>query len=126
MDYALKFRAGGFLFYDSRAYHALLTLAERYGWQPAGTTRYLWRGKNSYVVNEAWNGEYRGNGGQEVSATDAANLADALERALEDCPDVTVVKDQASPQADEFREICDQGTVRRFIRCCHAGGFFIL
>src|SRR5262245_28054528 len=68
----------------------MLVLAERYGWQPWGTTppdedaveAGLWRGKRS-----DWDGRYLPAYGQQVTEADAKGLASALERALPDVPD---------------------------------------
>ena len=56
----------------------LLRLTQSYGWIPAGT-----------ILDEPnidWNGGYQTNDWQRVTANDAANLADALSRALRDLP----------------------------------------
>ena len=62
-----------------------LALARMYGWKPAGTLP-----PGDWADEEegrAWSGDYFTNSGQKVTAADAAQLADALERALDDVPD---------------------------------------
>ncbi|MCX6927043.1 MAG: hypothetical protein NT154_28135 [Verrucomicrobia bacterium] len=60
----------------------LLVIAQNYGWQPSGTLA------PAGFVGE-WNGTYRYNQGQRVSAEDAQGLAEALRRALPDLPRTT-------------------------------------
>jgi len=59
---------------------SLLMLAERYNWQPEGTT--LNFEQNELVV--PWDGGYGSNDGQRVSIEDAGAFANALEQALLD------------------------------------------
>jgi hypothetical protein len=62
-----------------------LALARMYRWRPAGTQA----PKDWATEGEGreWSGSYILNGGQIVTADDAAQLVDALERGLDDIPD---------------------------------------
>src|SRR5262252_9199511 len=69
----------------------LLSIAQAYGWQPAGT-----RLPDGYEAGEPgfwqgdpseWDGRYWPGYGQEVIATDALDFAAALKRAWPDLPD---------------------------------------
>jgi len=91
---------GGYFRFSNYAWHAALELAHEYGWEPAGTeapevTVYA---PDGVIVDEVgtrterqrytnWGGGYFTNEYQVVSDEDAANIADALERALDDVPD---------------------------------------
>lgn len=66
------------------AWVKVLTLAETYGWQPAGTLAYIPTDKTDTADVEE---TYLVNNGRIVTAEDAANLAEALEKALDDIPD---------------------------------------
>ena len=62
----------------------ILALARMYGWKPTGT-----QAPKDWAEEEegrVWDGGYVWNGGQIVIADDAEELADALERALDDIP----------------------------------------
>jgi hypothetical protein len=66
----------------------LLALAHIYGWQPAGTDQPLmWQDD---ADTGRWSGGYDHYLGEQVRDEDAQALADALERALPDLPDVTM------------------------------------
>ncbi len=67
---ALNIRGGPWDFYQA--------LAREYGWTPLGTTAPRGRSRRR------WNGGYNTNDGQEVTQTDAIELAKALRRALAD------------------------------------------
>ena len=68
-----------------------LELARLYGWQAMGTR--LTPKCNFPTVGVDWLGTYLTNDGQRVTAEDAFSLAAALERSLNDIPDVGVVVD---------------------------------
>jgi hypothetical protein len=75
----------------------MLALAERYGWQPQGTTldelaidEGTWEGDPS-----EWDGRYLPAYGQHVTPEDAKGLAMALERALPDIPDHDAIQDKS-------------------------------
>jgi hypothetical protein len=91
---------GGYFRFSNYAWRAALELAHEHGWQPAGTqlpniTVYAPDGVTiDEVATRAerprhanWDGGYFWNECQVVSDEDAANIADALERALDDVPD---------------------------------------
>src|SRR6266540_1355247 len=68
-----------------------LELASFYGWQPMGTHP---TPKHDFCkLNADWNGTYLTNDGQIVKAEDALLLAAALERSLDDIPDLNIEKD---------------------------------
>src|SRR3712207_1980604 len=91
---------GGYFRFSNYAWYAALKLAHEHGWEPAGTkppefTVYALDGvsvdevatranRQRYYAN--WDGDYV-TYQQVVSDEDAANIADALERALEDVPE---------------------------------------
>jgi hypothetical protein len=68
-----------------------LELARLYGWRPLGTRPTP--GMEFSKLGADWLGTYLTNDGQVVSAEDACALAAALERSLEDIPDVTLEPD---------------------------------
>jgi len=76
----------------------VLTLAERYGWKPEGTAApdemaieaEIWKGDPA-----EWDGAYFPSYGQQVTESDAKNLAAALERALPDIPDYDAIGERA-------------------------------
>ena len=91
MGYDLQSRTGNCFEWQISDYPNALKLAEAYGWQPQGTTNSLIVVDGLGVVGgtspEDWDGRYTSNDYQIVSEVDAANMAEALERALEDIPD---------------------------------------
>lgn len=86
--------------FNISSWSALLDLAERQGWEPMGTILYEYEYDdednriNSGVLDVEWEGTYYSNDGQIVVVDDALNLANALENALDDIPDVEVYPDQ--------------------------------
>ncbi len=125
---------GGYFRFNIHQWSAVLVLAQRNGWEPAGT-----------VLERApgWAGRYDTNDGQTVTAVDAGRLADALERALPDIPDHDALEHKAKvvdlPGLGPTRLIDAQENVspvelfsgsnkeylRRFISYCRAGSFQI-
>jgi len=99
--------AGDFRF-SSLCWVKLLELAHLYGWAPSGTTlpgfEHEGLGYLELAAGEVWDGHYDSNDGQVVSASDAAALAAALERALDDLPNhhacVVGVHEAGRPPAD--------------------------
>ena len=87
MSYELHSHAGGEFKWNQCTYPMVLSLARAYGWQPEGTTNPPW-GDGYWSEENAknWDGRYCSNDLQIVSDADTANLARALERALEDLP----------------------------------------
>ncbi len=112
--------------FSLQAWIAVLQLAHDHGWQPAGTKPNVahlrslaspdTEGKDldlaaRVVVAEAvasWDGNYTSDNHQIVTAADAANLADGIERGLVRIPDA------------ELRQ-----NLRRVIAFCRAGSFVI-
>ena len=91
---------GGYFRFSHRAWGTVLKLAWEHGWEPAGTKPPEWAAyaPDGVTVDEVatraerqrhanWDGIYCSNNHQVVSDEDAANIADALERALDDVPD---------------------------------------
>ena len=79
MGYDLTNSAGGYHQWKVLGWWHLLNLARSYGWNPAGTEP-----PAEATPLSPWDGNYFRNDGQFVTATDAAALADALERMLSD------------------------------------------
>jgi hypothetical protein len=108
---------GGTERFSNRSWCKMLELAYEYGWQPAGTEPGQWCDPETGELVEQmspdpdeWNGGYLSNDNQWVTEEDAANIAEALERALENEPDFS----------DEGRQ-----WFRDFIAFCRAGAFKI-
>src|SRR5215467_11613088 len=85
------FYEGGEFALPPGGWSRLLSLAQAYGWRPAGTR--LPEGYDAYGPGSwqgdpsEWDGRYWPGYGQEVIATDALELAAALKRAWPDLPD---------------------------------------
>jgi hypothetical protein len=135
----------------------LLDLAHEYGWEPAGTEPPQWIATNPdgsidhemtamySRSKENWDGSYFSNDGQYVTDEEAASIADALERALDDIPDeeteakVEAIKLQPwlaygsrGPQYDIPLSLIDKFSgrsrkkqVKDFMAFCRAGGFSV-
>lgn len=131
----------------------VLELAYRYGWVPAGTELDHFGKVDEELAEqyrhpyEDWDGTYFGNSFQWVTAEDAANIAQALERALEDIPDEDTVSELAARLSFELegagvrsidKELEKRISVldwfsgeegkqflREFIAFCRVGGFRI-
>lgn len=88
-------------------------LALAYGWEPRGILP-------PPGLEDGWTETYFSNDFQEVTATDAAALADALERAIgagaEELMDSDVGFCNSSAVKDRFQE---------FVGLCRQGGFYI-
>ncbi len=81
--------------------------------------------------NEHWSGTYFSNNYQYITDEDATNIADALERALDDIPEFDTDEklreyspDKLSPAIDYFSGKAKQ-QVEDFMTYCRAGGFVI-
>ncbi len=110
MGYDLRNRRGDYFAWRMSDYPRVLDLAEAYGWQPQGTTNSLIVVDGLGVVGgaspEDWDGRYTSNDYQIVSETDAANMARALEQALDDIPDTG--KTPVCYTATELLDISDK------------------
>lgn len=83
MGYDLHNKKGDYFHLDLFGYIGILKTAQQHNWQPEGTTpprRKYW--KDNPDLWDSMN--YGSNDNQRVSAADADNLADALQRALDD------------------------------------------
>ena len=123
--------------WDSFSWQKLLRLAEQYGWRPAGTT--LPREELKWMPGGKWDGRYTSNDGQAVTAADARNLAEALDRALRDIPSEDVIAQYRAPSGgiqilpnppaiSDLDWFCGNETrarIREFISYCYAGEFRI-
>ena len=91
---------GGYFRFSNYGWRAALELAHEHGWEPAGTVppKFTVYALDGVTVDEVrtraerqsyanWSGGYFTNDYQVVSDEDAANIAAALERALDDVPD---------------------------------------
>ena len=147
--------AGGTERISHESWCKVLELAYQYGWKPQGTEPPQWCDadgepcKQLYWDPDEWNGSYFTNDHQWVARQDAANIADALERALDDIPDfATDEKWVELPPSDPLvGALVEQGLevfghdpslspvdffsgegkqhVNDFIKFCRAGGFYI-
>lgn len=79
MGYDLSNESGTYVRFTGSGWDLALAVAKHYGWQPAGTPK-----PSEWDVKKhgAWDDGYWANAGQQVTAGDAAALADALERAI--------------------------------------------
>ena len=92
MTYDFRNMQGGSLNLNIVAWHKMFELAKLGGWEPAGTERPLYWDSPEFapaLEHEEWGAGYHTNDFQGVTAEDAAALADALERMLDDIPDVS-------------------------------------
>ncbi len=151
--------AGGHERFNHTAWWQVLKLASEYGWHPAGTEavqRYDETGELFEQLShdpDEWSGTYFTNDGQYVTDADAAHIADALERALDDIPDFNTSEKWVEygpanqPTSPVTRAMVEAGLVasspnesltsleffsgeakqhvRDFIAFCRAGGFYI-
>jgi hypothetical protein len=88
-------------------------LAYEYGWQPAGTEPGQWCDPETGELNDQissdhdeWDGTYFSNDCQWVTEEDAANIAEALKRALQDKQDFS---DEAKYWILDFIAFCRAG-----------------
>jgi hypothetical protein len=119
---------GGYFRFSHQNWRAILELAHEYGWEPAGTKppEFIVYAPDGVTVDEVgtraarqhhgnWDGGYFTNDLQVVDDQDAANIADALERALDDVPEeggrddlLTPVQHQAAQRGELSREEWDK------------------
>ena len=83
MGYELINESGQQLCFNFKGYPRIIDLALQYEWEPLGTTMPSWHDEK-YGKRDDWHGIYCSNDFQVVSAEDANNMADALERAQRD------------------------------------------
>lgn len=94
MTYDLENRAGETFGFSQFFWPVLVELAKQYGWQPEGTQA------PEYWAQEEpdeWRGQYIGNLGQTVTASDANALADAIEAVLTD-PNFPTIITELEPE----------------------------
>jgi hypothetical protein len=153
-------RAGGSQRFSNTSWGKILELAYDYGWRPQGTEAAQWYDENGELnkqlspAPDEWDSNnYFTNDFQFVTEADAANIADALQQALDDIPDFdtdekwveygpgelptspverSLVEDgfvinvpNASLSLVEYFSGEDKQLVRGFIRFCQAGAFCI-
>ena len=82
-------KAGDYFRFSSVAWFKVMSLAESYGWKAQGTASPdNWQERcRENCHGLLWDGDYRSNAGQWVTADDASAIAIALEKALPDIPD---------------------------------------
>ena len=111
------------------SFYKALGLAQTFGWIPKGTVRPQKMGEL-----EKWDSEYYTNSGQYVTPEDANNLAVALEKALENIPDlenppVYPIKGKIKSRQDFLNSLGSRETkdrLRKLIAFCREGkGFYI-
>lgn len=102
------------------AWFKVLQLALAYGWQPMGTTPP--RG----VPKASWEGGYLSNRRQQITATDAQQLAEALQRAVEDMSRKSPAKPKrVKPKVSELAERYWIEALGEFAAFCRSGAFRI-
>jgi hypothetical protein len=117
----------------------VLAFARIHGWVPAGTRP---PDDADDAERAAWDGNYVVNGGQSVTAGDAASLGEALARGLDEIPDAYAAADRTIPGAidgiptrlvpvgaaitpAEALSGENKAWVRRLAAFCRGGGFSI-
>ena len=81
---------GEYVNFNSFLWPTLLDYAKKYGWDPAGTILPIYDEETYEPTGEFdddWDGSYSTNDSQQIQDEDAAELADALSRLLDDIPD---------------------------------------
>jgi hypothetical protein len=138
LGFDLTNEKGSYLRFSPSGWALALTLAEAYGWVPAGTTLPEYGG----LAGQPWSGEYATNEGQQISSADAAALGEACARAIasEDYVSRTAAirkalfdrVDRAAggslPMPAPFGEpeiITFRGRLEELIAFCREGGFVI-
>ena len=116
----------------------MLRLAQLYGWQPAGTV--LSEEDLNDFPDAEWGGGYQTNDWQIVTADDARNMADALERALNHIPAYDALASKRDPVTGGIAlEVMEEGIspldwfsgedskeyLKKCIEFCRAGEFVI-
>jgi hypothetical protein len=126
----------GWFRFDVSEWKRLLELARGHGWEPMGTESPDL--EPDFSPRKDWDGSYFSNDYQTVTAEDARNLADALERAIADLPnrhakDAEEKSSKGAPEATGvsaspnqwLSDQAERKRIREFIRYCRAGEFVI-
>jgi hypothetical protein len=102
---------GGEFHSEREVWAKTLQLAHYYGWRPVTKTHNL----------------YLSDAGRLVTAKDAANIANALEKALADIPDDSVQEEEPEVTASAYDYFSGAGKqhLRDLIAFCRAGDFTI-
>lgn len=115
--------ASGYERFSYTSWCEILGLAYEYGWKPQGTEAGQWYDENGKLIKQLspdpdeWDGDYFSNNFQLVTEEDAANIADALERALDDIPDFDTDEKRVEygpselPTSPVERSLVEQGFV---------------
>ena len=129
--------SAGEFWWDVFSWHKLLRVAQRYGWEPAGTV--LAAAELEHMPGGVWSGGYTSNDFQRITAADAGQLAEALERALCHISDADVLASHRTdsggiviapdgPEIEDMDWFCgpeSKQRIRTFIRYCRTGAFTI-
>ena len=101
--------AGGYQRFDRTSWCKILELAYSYSWRPQGTEPGQWYDENGELCKQispdpdTWDSNnYFSNDYQWVTETDAANIADALQQALDDIPDFDTSRKWVQPEPDDL------------------------
>ena len=92
--YDFRSESGDRFHFDFFDWPEILGLACRYGWRPTGTLKHYWScpGKNCKECSSWDQMEYAAQAFQWFTEEDAAKMADALERALEEFQIIDFIK----------------------------------
>lgn len=88
----------------------VLSLAHQYGWEPRGTRpgapayMYCMTEAEEKELDQNWNGNYVTNDGEIVTPEDAAAMAAALEKALDDIPEHNAARHKEMTLAESMAE----------------------
>lgn len=113
----------------------LLELAEAFGWEPAGTCP-PWDYEKREPIFDKWDGNYFCNDWQKVTTVDAANVAQAIRRALDVQVELSIMgEDEDVLKARKGNAIrwlnlrkdrkSQLEWVRNFAEFCEAGEFYV-
>lgn len=86
-----RVKDGAYFRWSRRHWLVVLSLAEKYGWQPAGTEEPI------RELERGGDGGYTANGYQIITGEDAANLVTALEEVLPDIPNISALDGKTVP-----------------------------
>jgi hypothetical protein len=97
------------VYFSWEEWNFVLDSACERGWIPQGTIGYLWEGPGftTDLVDSNWNGTYLTDNWQEITKEDASNLADALERLLEE--EVDIANSPLGVKIKDLSTMCRQG-----------------